>query len=148
VLAEAQKKRSPLWTFHTRAAAQYQNVADYTRNSVEVDLGMHEVKDDDLLLASLAAQSAQYFAYAAEISNVVTDREAREDMVDLYTTAADFLETNLFSKEQSARKSAALSSEEALGVAEKAGQCYAAAARDVCHFATLGLTPPTTTLSW
>jgi hypothetical protein len=128
-LAEEQKKRSPLWTFHTRAAAQYQNVADYTRNHVEVALGTQNAKDNDLLLASLSAQSARCFAYAAEISTTVTDREARDDIVDLYKTAADLLETNLFSKEQVARRSSAVSSEEALRVAEKAGQRSAAAAR-------------------
>jgi hypothetical protein len=126
-LAETRKKRSALWTYHTRAAAQFQNVADYTRNYVEIQLGMHDAKKDDRFLASLAAQAAQYFVYAAEISTAVSDREARDDMVDLYTTAADLLETNLFSKEQSAIKSSAL--RVVLCVAEKAGQRYAAAAR-------------------
>jgi hypothetical protein len=46
-LAEEQKKRSALWTFHTRASAQFQNVADYTRNYVEVATGAQDAKDDD-----------------------------------------------------------------------------------------------------
>jgi NACalpha-BTF3-like transcription factor len=127
--AEMQKKRSVLGILHERVAAQFSNVLMYTQCDVESRLGLREHNDDYTLLAGLARQSARYFAYAAEAACAVTDKKLRDEIVALYTRAGDFLETNPFAKECSARKMETISCEDALHVAEQAGVRYASAAR-------------------
>jgi hypothetical protein len=108
---------------------QLQNVAYYTHSVIAVELGVDIGNQLDDLFATLAAQSAQCFVYAAEATSAVTAPALREDIVALYTLAGDFLETNPYAAEQCARTGQPFSTQDALRVAEKAGQRYAAAAR-------------------
>lgn len=126
------KKRSAPWTLQTRAAAQFLNVAEYTRTGVEFDLGLRASSDDYDLLAPVAAQSAKCIVRAAKLANVTSgfDRKAKDDIVHLYKTAADMTETNVYCSEPSPKNPAPLSpSDEAvLAVAAAAGRRFAKAA--------------------
>jgi hypothetical protein len=128
-LAGRQKKRSPLWMLHTRASVQFQNAADYESRLMDDEVNSRRRDGGVILRASLASQSAQYFAYATELTTALAISSTKEDIIALYTMAGDLLETNPYDKEQSVRMGTALSTADALRVAEKAGKRFGAAAR-------------------
>jgi hypothetical protein len=118
-------KHSKPFALHAYASERFQNAVDY----MEANLRHGSTDFSFALLARLADQSARCFAHAADALAAVSDRAVREDLVNLHKLAADLFETNAYTITLDVKDLYLLSSDEALTVAEKAGQRYASAAR-------------------